>query len=52
MMTVNELVDKFNILISFGREEILKFCFSIYDLNEDGLICLKDIYDCMSLFTD
>ena len=49
MMTVNEIIDKFNVLLASGRDEIVKFCFYLLDANEDGKICLKDVYDTMAV---
>eukprot|EP00347_Sterkiella_histriomuscorum_P010554 403375843 len=52
VITINELIEKFNILILSGREDILKFCFQILDINEDGLLCMKDLTDNFQIIGD
>ncbi|CDW87068.1 UNKNOWN [Stylonychia lemnae] len=52
VVTINELFEKFNILIQGGRDEIMKFCFQIFDLNQDGIICMKDLSDNLNNFYD
>ena len=35
LMTMNELVDKVNIFLLFGKESLFQLAFQLYDLNED-----------------
>ena len=52
MVTLIEIVDKFNLLLNASREDRMDFCFQLYDYNEDDLICMKDIMDLMKIIND
>lgn len=52
IVTVPELVDKFNVLINSTREEKLDFCFQLFDTNDDEIICMKDLMDLTKLLNE
>ena len=51
-----EWVIGFNVFLKGSDEELMKFCFDIYDLNEDGFISREEMMlllkDCMIKPTD
>jgi len=46
-LSVCEMVDKFNLLIDASMVDKFEFCFYLYDVNGDGVICMKDLMDLM-----
>ena len=48
-MIPETLIREVNKMLRDGREETLRFCFELFDLNQDGKICIQDAYDLMDL---